>query len=193
MEDGPKRKKAEYRSSLRSKNLIRNALVTLMQQKPFEKITITDIVKEADINRGTFYAHYHDTSEVLEKIQEEIVQDVLGAVQLMTPDEIAADPARFFGNIGDLLSKNYEYYRMLMSIAGAHDLLAQIKASVVSYLLESAAAKAWKDRDYLICALDAMVAAATEAYLDVLTGRVNMTMAEVTKLMSKLTKRMLTQ
>ena len=32
-----KRRKAEYRSSIRSKLLIRNALVSLMQEKPFEK------------------------------------------------------------------------------------------------------------------------------------------------------------
>ena len=61
-----KRRKAEYRSSSRSKLLIRNALVSLMQEKPFEKITVTDIVKRADINRGTFYAHYKDSRQVLD-------------------------------------------------------------------------------------------------------------------------------
>ena len=49
------KKKAEYRNSIRSKTLIRNALLSLMQEKEFEKITVTDIVSKADINRGTFY------------------------------------------------------------------------------------------------------------------------------------------
>ena len=64
-----KRTKAEYRSSLRSKKLIREAMVRLMREKPFEKITITDIVKEADINRGTFYAHFKDSGDVLNSIK----------------------------------------------------------------------------------------------------------------------------
>ena len=68
--------KNEYRSSIRYKNLIRNALLSLMTEKPFEKITITDIVNRADINRGTFYAHYRSTDEVLEKIQSDAISEV---------------------------------------------------------------------------------------------------------------------
>ena len=42
----------------RTKKLLRQALTRLMQQKDFQSITVTDVVREADINRGTFYAHY---------------------------------------------------------------------------------------------------------------------------------------
>ena len=49
-------KKAEYRNALRSKALIKDSFVTLMQAKPLEKITVTDVVNKAQINRGTFYA-----------------------------------------------------------------------------------------------------------------------------------------
>ena len=42
----------------RTKKLLRQALTRLMQQKDFKSITVTDVVREADINRGTFYAHY---------------------------------------------------------------------------------------------------------------------------------------
>ena len=44
----------------RTKKLLRQALTRLMQQKDFQSITVTDVVREADINRGTFYAHYRD-------------------------------------------------------------------------------------------------------------------------------------
>ena len=39
----------------RTKKLLRQALTRLMQQKDFQSITVTDVVREADINRGTFY------------------------------------------------------------------------------------------------------------------------------------------
>ena len=42
----------------RTKKLLRQALTRLMQQKDFQSITVTDVVREADINRGTFYAHF---------------------------------------------------------------------------------------------------------------------------------------
>lgn len=38
----------------RTKKLLRQALTRLMQQKDFQSITVTDVVREADINRGTF-------------------------------------------------------------------------------------------------------------------------------------------
>ena len=85
-----KRTKAEYRSSLRSKRLIREALITMMREKPFEKITITDIVKTADINRGTFYAHYKDIGEVLSSIKELAIAELSAAFDGMTPDIILA-------------------------------------------------------------------------------------------------------
>ena len=44
----------------RTKKLLRQALTRLMQQKDFQSITVTDVVREADINRGTVYAHYRE-------------------------------------------------------------------------------------------------------------------------------------
>lgn len=54
--------KAEYKSAIRSRRMIQRALVELLQEKELDKITVTDIVTRADINRGTFYAHYADLS-----------------------------------------------------------------------------------------------------------------------------------
>ena len=191
MEDGQKRKKAEYRSSLRSKMLIRNALVTLMQQKPFEKITITDIVKEADINRGTFYAHYHDTAEVLDKIREEVVQDVLAAAKLMTPDEIIQDPSELFSNLGQLMEKNRKYYRTLLSIGCSMEILSSAKSAVIEYISTAKAISEYPDQAYIRCALDALAAAVTEAYLDAIIGKVDMSIKQVTQLVSRITDKLM--
>ena len=53
----------------RTKKLLRQALTRLMQQKDFQSITVTDVVREADINRGTFYAHYRDVYDLRDKIE----------------------------------------------------------------------------------------------------------------------------
>ena len=59
----------------RTKKLLRQALTRLMQQKDFQSITVTDVVREADINRGTFYAHYRDVYDLREKIEAEMIED----------------------------------------------------------------------------------------------------------------------
>ena len=42
----------------RTRNLLGNALLELVQEKKFEQITIQDITDRADLNRATFYLHY---------------------------------------------------------------------------------------------------------------------------------------
>ena len=63
-------KKAEYRNAVRSRRLICDALLELLDEKPLEKITVTDITKRADVNRGTFYLHYDSVNEVISELQD---------------------------------------------------------------------------------------------------------------------------
>lgn len=60
---------------LRSKRMLRQALVELIQEKEFQKITVTDVVKHADINRGTFYAYYRDVYDLLENVENEMIEE----------------------------------------------------------------------------------------------------------------------
>ena len=43
------------------------ALLALLDKKPFEFITISEICEEAGVNRSTFYLHYENTSDLLEE------------------------------------------------------------------------------------------------------------------------------
>ena len=64
----------------RTKKLLRQALTRLMQQKDFQSITVTDVVREADINRGTFYAHYRDVYDLRDKIETGMIEDCRGMI-----------------------------------------------------------------------------------------------------------------
>ena len=43
------------------------ALLSLLEKKPFEYITISEICEKAEINRSTFYLHYENTSDLLKE------------------------------------------------------------------------------------------------------------------------------
>ena len=70
----------EYRSAIRSRQLIRDAFYQLLQDKTLEQITVTEIVKRADINRSTFYAHYEDVYDLLHRIEDEMTQEIAAAL-----------------------------------------------------------------------------------------------------------------
>ncbi|MFC0560572.1 TetR/AcrR family transcriptional regulator [Halalkalibacter alkalisediminis] len=48
----------------------------LLKKKHISKITVKEICELADINRSTFYSHYSDQFEFLNKIEEEIIEDM---------------------------------------------------------------------------------------------------------------------
>ena len=43
------------------------ALLSLLEKKPFEYITISEICEKAEVNRSTFYLHYDNTSDLLKE------------------------------------------------------------------------------------------------------------------------------
>jgi AcrR family transcriptional regulator len=49
-----------------TKQSLINAFYSLVSKKDFEKITIADIAKEAQVNRATFYAHFNDKYDLIE-------------------------------------------------------------------------------------------------------------------------------
>ena len=55
----------------RTKKWLFEALMALMQEVPFKKISVQDIVKRADLSRTAFYSHYSSKEDILcEKVQE---------------------------------------------------------------------------------------------------------------------------
>jgi AcrR family transcriptional regulator len=52
----------------RTRQLLQNALRSLMQSKSFDEITVRDITEAATVNRATFYDHYSDKYALLEAL-----------------------------------------------------------------------------------------------------------------------------
>ena len=73
----------------RTKKLLRQALTRLMLQKDFQSITVTDVVREADVNRGTFYAHYRDVYDLRERIETGMIADFRSMIAGLRPSEAA--------------------------------------------------------------------------------------------------------
>ena len=53
------------RRIIRTQQSIRNALIELMLEKAYEKITIQEIIDRANVGRATFYNHYRDKDDLL--------------------------------------------------------------------------------------------------------------------------------
>lgn len=56
-----------------TKRMLKDALITLMQDRPFDRITVKRLCEEAGINRTTFYLHYADTEQLLMEAENDII------------------------------------------------------------------------------------------------------------------------
>ena len=61
----------------KTERAIRNAFLELRSRKPLEKITVKELAERAEISKATFYLHYCDIYALSEKLQDEVVQDIL--------------------------------------------------------------------------------------------------------------------
>lgn len=63
------------------------ALMGLMKQRPYERITVQDIIGRADVGRSTFYAHYRDKDDLLMVGCAEHMREVISAELAAWPGE----------------------------------------------------------------------------------------------------------
>ena len=68
-----KNKKSKQTKSTRA---LREAVKTLLlKKKDINAITVMELSKEANVNRGTFYNHYNNINDIINEIEDEIMEE----------------------------------------------------------------------------------------------------------------------
>lgn len=70
---------------IETRKAIRESFLKLLQNKPVSRITVKEICEMSRINRSTFYKHYRDSLDVLEKMEEEILDKLAVSLQTALP------------------------------------------------------------------------------------------------------------
>lgn len=59
-----------------TKKAIQDAFLRVKRAKDYNAITVADICREAEISRGTFYAHFNNIAEVLDALLDDALADM---------------------------------------------------------------------------------------------------------------------
>ncbi|AGK54444.1 TetR/AcrR family transcriptional regulator [Bacillus sp. 1NLA3E] len=102
---------------LRTRKLIMDAFIELSMKKDFKNITIKDITTAATVNRATFYSHFIDKYDLLEKVisesfMREVIQEV-GAHEVINEETIKAiflSIIKFLTSISNQCQRSYEAF-----------------------------------------------------------------------------------
>lgn len=108
-----------------TKMIIRESFLELLAKKPLGTISVTDICKKADINRGTFYAHYRTTADLLDQIENELLEIIRNSFV-----EVDSGERKLVFVIQDILEslKKYENLcRVLFGEFGAQEFILKVQ------------------------------------------------------------------
>lgn len=127
--------KAEYRSAIRSRRMIREAYMELLKEKDLSKITVTDIITRADLNRATFYAHYPDVRGVTEEIENEIIEKMLEVLKEFQFTNFFCNPAPLLLKASRYLEEDADFYRILIRANGSEIFMEKLKKVFADHML----------------------------------------------------------
>lgn len=65
--------------AIKSKNSIIATFLALIKTKPIERLTVKELCEKAQINKSTFYAHYHDLSDLNDQLETDLVNEILAS------------------------------------------------------------------------------------------------------------------
>ncbi|MCW4388604.1 TetR/AcrR family transcriptional regulator [Limosilactobacillus oris] len=70
----------------KTKQVIASKFIELLQTKPVNKITVTELTSLCRINRGTFYQYYRDPYDLLEKLCHNLIIELTEAIKFNQRD-----------------------------------------------------------------------------------------------------------
>lgn len=99
------------RRTTMTRRLLRTALLELLQEKPFDRISIREICDRADLNRTTFYLHYQDQAALLEDVEREVKGRIIEYMKNVVAGE---DSAMRIAAFLDYIQDNAALFKALL-------------------------------------------------------------------------------
>lgn len=126
------------RRVVRTRKAIRKAFMRLIQQTDYQKITITAIAREADIDRKTFYLHYRSVEDLI----DEIIQDEADRIAKACVESLSgSDSTQIVLNLVKQLSAGIapdpKSTRRIVSHIPYEQVLDKLEGSLTASLIEN--------------------------------------------------------
>ena len=123
---------------VRTRQQLRGALVSLIEENGFDALTVQDITDRAALNRATFYLHYHDKHDLLENSLRDAIDELM--VDLgTTADEqgqlISDESPRPIRAVFEHVAQHAHFYRVMLSAEGVPAFSAGVRDHIAAITL----------------------------------------------------------
>lgn len=183
----PVKKKSEYRSAIRSRSLMKEAYAALIQEKQSKKISVSDIIRRADLNRGTFYAHYASPDDVRDEIFDDVICKLNEVLEGFNFANFLQNPYPVFNSVEKLLSDNLEFYQRIVFHTTTESFVGKLKKILVNYILcDKSVPEDVKNGPQFFIALDILAGGMISLYVDYVQGDVDIPIEKITETLTVL-------
>ncbi len=128
---------------VRTRQMLRDALVSLIAEKGFDAVTVQDIVERAKLNRATFYLHYQDKHDLLVKSLHDEIDELMADIGPAEDSEqlVNEGPRRPIMKVFQHVAQHARFYRVMLGaegvsafVAGVREYMAEITLHWLSLL-----------------------------------------------------------
>lgn len=102
------------RRQQKSRKIIMDAFINLLEEKDIEKISLTEIANKANVNRGTIYLNFIDKYDLLDQCIEENLSVVFKECRDNIDAREISSSKESILIILEQLEKNIDFYRTLL-------------------------------------------------------------------------------
>jgi len=180
------------RRVLRTQQLLRTALLSLVEQKGFEEITVQEIIDCANVGRATFYAHFDNKEDLLVSGLDGL-RLALKDLQRQAHTEGAGSDERLFSFSHDMFAHIAEYRKVFRAMLGKPSgaLVQQLLQKIVVDLVRDDIKALAKRREHRSAPAEAVVQFVTGGLFGLAmlwaTGKLALSVEEVNALFRRLT------
>ena len=113
-----------------TKRLLQEALIRLLEKKPLDKITVTELCSEAGINRATFYRHYNIPRDVLLDMETQFNENLNTALDAISGTDVTG----YMNELMTYLSNHVDLVKIFLENNSADDFMRQLNKMFDNFL-----------------------------------------------------------
>ena len=147
----------------RTKKNINEAFYELRKKKNLEKISVKELSEMAMINKATFYLHYNDIYDLSDKLELDLIDNIIGSVRGVNPFNSREDMVRFAEQLSNSIIKHSADIETLFSGHESNSFIYHLEDRLRQYLFATAP-RSWDSPENNIL-LSFMVQGAYHAHL----------------------------
>lgn len=125
---------------------IKMSFLNILQKKELNDITVSELCRECNIHRKTFYAHYRNTSEIIEDLQSEAINGLCSLLDNVLSGSIN-NLDELFNEVNTYLLDNFEIYHLLAKTLLLSEFLKQLGEKFTLIISKAFAEKNISDYD----------------------------------------------